>query len=80
MDTTSRFKLPLLAAGQAQKEAWHNESLLLIDRLLGGVIEGGASATPPGSPSADGLYAVAAGASGAWTGQGGLLAAASPSG
>ena len=55
MDITTRLKLPLLAAGQAQKEAWHNEALLLVDRLLAGVIEGAASATPPGSPTADGL-------------------------
>ncbi len=53
---------------------------MLIDRLLGGVIEGAASATPPGAPSVDGLYAVAAGASGAWAGQGGLIAASTPSG
>lgn len=80
MDITTRLKLPLLAAGQAQKEAWHNEALLLVDRLLAGVIEGAASATPPGSPTADGLYAVAAAATGAWAGQDGMLAAYSSSG
>lgn len=80
MDITTRLKLPLLAAGQAQKEAWHNEALLLIDRLLAGVIEGAASATPPSSPTADGLYVVATGATGVWLGQDGSLAAYSSSG
>lgn len=80
MDSTSRMKLPLLAAGQAQKEIWHNESLMLIDRLISGIIEGAASATPPASPSADGLYAIAAGATGAWAGQDGRLGASTPSG
>ena len=28
---TSRLQLPLMAAGQAQKEVTHNEALLLID-------------------------------------------------
>ena len=80
MDITTRLKLPLLAAGQAQKEAWHNEAMLLVDRLLAGVIEGAASATPPGSPTPDGLYAVATGATGVWMGQDGMLAAFSSSG
>lgn len=31
---TSRYKLPLLAVGQAQKEYTHNEALLLVDNLL----------------------------------------------
>lgn len=80
MDTTTRLKLPLLAAGQAQKEAWHKEALFLVDRLMAGVIEGAASATPPTSPTADGLYAVATAATGVWAGQDGMLAAFSSSG
>ena len=52
----------------------------MLDRLVGGVIEGAASATPPPSPSTDGLYAIAAGASGAWTGQDGMLGAFTSSG
>lgn len=31
---TPRYKLPLLAVGQAQKEYTHNEALLLVDNLL----------------------------------------------
>ena len=80
MDVTTRIKLPLLAAGQAQKEVWHNEALMQIDRLVGGVVEGVASAAPPPSPSPDGLYAIASGATGAWAGQDGMLGAFSASG
>lgn len=80
MDTTTRFGLPLLAAGQSQKEAWHNESLLIADRLIDGLVEGAATADPPATSSLDGLYAIATGASGAWAGQDGMLAAYSSSG
>ncbi len=37
---TSRYALPLLATGQAQKEFTHNEALLLIDNLMHIVVEG----------------------------------------
>lgn len=40
---TSRFLLPLLAAGQAQKELFHNEALILVDFLLNPVVESIAS-------------------------------------
>ena len=52
----------------------------MLDRLVGGVIEGAASAAPPATPSADGLYAIATGATGAWVGQDGMLGAFSASG
>lgn len=75
MDTTDRFHLPLLAAGQMQKEIWHNEALATLDLVLGGTIEGAAAATPPATPRAGSLYLVASGASGAWAGHDGQLAA-----
>lgn len=31
---TPRYKLPLLAIGQAQKELFHNEALILLDFLI----------------------------------------------
>jgi len=37
---TSRFSIPLLAAGQAHKELFHNEALTLIDFLFHPVVEG----------------------------------------
>lgn len=34
MDDTPRWTLPLLAAGQAQKEMTHNEALSLLDLIV----------------------------------------------
>lgn len=69
MDTTPRWALPMLFAGQAQKEIFHNEALVLIDALLHGRVESAGVATPPGEPAAGQCWIVAAGASGAWAGQ-----------
>ncbi|MDO7834944.1 DUF2793 domain-containing protein [Sphingobium sp. HBC34] len=74
MDMTPRWALPLLFAGQAQKEIFHNEALTVIDALLHGRVESADSATPPGAPVAGQCWIVAAGASGAWAGQAGAIA------
>ena len=68
MTATSRFALPLIAPGQAQKEAFHNEALAAIDSLLHAAVEQGALATPPASPLPGRSWIVAAGATGAWVG------------
>ena len=36
---SARLAMPLLAAGQAQKEIWHNEALAMVDLLLQGAVE-----------------------------------------
>lgn len=74
MDMTPRWALPLLFAGQAQKEVFHNEALTLIDALLHGRVESADIATPPASPVVGQCWIVAAGASGAWAGQAGKVA------
>ena len=71
---TARFDLPLLFAGQAQKESYVNELAARIDALLHGAIEG-EQAVPPASPADGQAWLVAAGASGDWTGQSGKIAA-----
>ena len=71
---TTRFELPLLFAGQAQKESFVNEMAARIDALLHGAIEG-EQAAPPASPADGQAWLVAAGASGAWIGQSGKVAA-----
>ena len=63
--STGRHALPLLVAGQAQREFFVNEALARIDALLHPVVEGQASA-PPASPTIGDCWIVAASASGAW--------------
>lgn len=70
---TPRFGLPLLYAGQAQKEFFVNEALALTDALLGCVIEGETVAPPP-SPIDGTAWLVATGGTGEWAGQDAALA------
>ena len=65
--------LPLLFAGQAQKEAFVNEAHALTDALLHCAIEGEAAAPPPASENGQ-AWLVAASATGDWAGQSGKLA------
>ncbi len=74
MDTTARLDLPLLVAGQAQKEIFHNEALQRIDACVAACVVERSSATPPVSPSVGECHLVAAGASGAWAGHVAALA------
>lgn len=73
-DATDRWQLPMLFAGQAQKEIFHNEALIRIDMLLHGRAESADLASPPDMPPAGSCWIVAADAGGAWAGRGGLLA------
>ncbi|OYW86998.1 MAG: hypothetical protein B7Z20_06150 [Sphingobium sp. 32-64-5] len=74
-EKSDRFALPLLAAGQAQKEMTHNEALALIDMLLHPQAESLALTTPPETAQAGQCWIVAAGASGAWSGHDASVAA-----
>lgn len=69
-----RFGLPLLFAGQAQKEAYVNEAHALSDALLHCALEGIAN-SPPGSPAEGTCWLVGSAPTGAWAGQAGNLAA-----
>ncbi|WHO41121.1 DUF2793 domain-containing protein [Sphingobium sp. AP49] len=73
-DVTSRWALPMLFAGQAQKELFHNEALGRIDLLLHGQGESADIATPPSSPAPGACWIVPAGAGGAWLDQEGCVA------
>lgn len=74
MNTTMRWALPLLAAGQAQKEITHNEAVLAIDALLQlGVVSRRQSAPPTDAVPGD-VHIVAAAATSDWLGGTGRLA------
>lgn len=75
MDATPRLSLPLLSAGQAQKELFHNEALQTLDLLVGGAVEGSPMAEPPSAPTIGSAYIVGAGATGSWAGKSQCVAA-----
>jgi len=68
-----RFALPLLFAGQAQKEFSVNEAHALIDALLHPAIEG-VSSFPPAAPQDGQSWLVWSNASGVWAGHEGQIA------
>lgn len=71
--TSPRLRLPLLFAGQAQKELFVNEALSIADALLHGAIEGSAS-TPPTSPIDGQNWLISASPTGDWAGHSGEIA------
>ena len=80
MTATSRLQLPLIIAGQAQKEIAYNEALTLLDGCVAACVEQRSLATPPTNPVAGACYLVAPGASGAWDGKANHLAIATDGG
>jgi hypothetical protein len=70
---TPRYALPLLFAGQSQKEFYVNEAHALTDALLHAACEG-ELADPPATPTEGEAWLVATGATGEWAGQDGRLA------
>lgn len=76
MTDTRELGLPLVQAAQAQKHVTVNEALTRLDALTRTVIASRSLSAPPVSPDEGAVYAVAAGASGAWAGQEGQLAIA----
>jgi hypothetical protein len=75
MSVTPRFALPMLAAGQAQKELLYNEALQTLEMLVVTVIEEPPRTTPPPSPVWGSCYIVGPVPSGPWAGKAQCLAA-----
>lgn len=73
LTTTPRLELPLLFAGQAQKEVTVNEALTCIDFLLHGAIEGERK-DPPSNPLTGTMWLVAQAGQGDWLNHDGELA------
>lgn len=74
-----RYALPLLFAGQSQKEVIVNEALLAADILLHPAIEAVLS-SPPTTPATGQCWLVGSGATGAFAGQSDRIAAWSEGG
>lgn len=75
---TPRLGMPMLFAGQSQKEATVNEALVILDMLAGGV--GGVRNSPPSSPVAGQVWIVGNLPTGAFSGQASALASWSDGG
>lgn len=75
MSSTPRLAMPFLAAGQAQKEIFHNEALQVLDALVASAVEGPPQDAPPTSPAVGDCYIVGDTPTGAWVGKAQSLAA-----
>lgn len=74
MPNTSRLALPYLVAGQAQKEATHNDALNDLDSLAQISVINRTTATPPISPSDGDSYIIGSSPTGAWAGNANAIA------
>lgn len=74
MSVTARFALPLLHAGQAQKEMFHNEAVVGIDALLHPDVRGVGDNVPPAAPEAGEAWIVGTDPVGDWAGHGAAIA------
>ena len=73
-DMTPRLSLPLLAAGQAQKELFHNEALATLDTLVQACVQSAGTDDPPPGPAIGQSWIVGPAPTGAWTGVAGSIA------
>jgi hypothetical protein len=74
MSVTSRFAIPLLSAGQAQKEFFHNEAVQALEILACPAVEEGPRQTPAPTPTTGACFIVGNTPTGAWAGKAGALA------
>lgn len=79
-ESTARFGLPLLAAGQAAKELTHNEALSLIAFALHPAVIATGLDTPPVAPQLGEMWIVGTEPTGDWTGRASSLAGWTASG
>ena len=74
MANSARLGLAFLDAAQAQKHVTMNEALARLDIAAAGQVAAMDQAVPPGMPSEGEAHIVAAGATGDWAGQDGMVA------
>ena len=75
METTERLSLPMLAAGQSQKEVFHNEALQILDTIVAAAVEEPPRNDPPASPAAGSCYVIGGTPTGDWQERADYLAA-----
>lgn len=68
-EVSARWSLPLIVAGQAQKEMTHNEAVALIDLILQPAVEAVGLNNPPATPAIGACWVIGAAPTGAWEGQ-----------
>ena len=73
-DDSPRWGLPMLQAGQAQKELSHNEALARLDAIVQASVSAAGFDTPPASPAPGQGWIVGDAPTGAWAGRAGALA------
>jgi hypothetical protein len=66
MPQTPRLALPLIAAGQSQKDVTHNEALLALDRLVALEVVSRSLNAPPADPATGDIHVVPAGGVAGW--------------
>lgn len=74
MSATVRFAIPLLSAGQAQKEFFHNEAIQTVETLACPAVEEEPRQTPPTAPATGECFIVGNTPTGAWAGKANALA------
>lgn len=73
-DRSARLSLPYLQAGQAQKDATHNEALALLDIAVQAGVAGTGIDTPPSSPAPGACWIVGSAPTGEWAGHADAIA------
>ena len=66
MPETPRLALPLIAAGQTQKDVTHNDAILALDRLVALAVASRSVAAPPATPAPGSCYIVPPAGVAAW--------------
>lgn len=74
MTVTPNLGLPFIEGSQAQKHVTHNEALRILDAAIQIAVLDLTRTSPPTSPAEGERHVVAAGATGAWAGQGNAIA------
>lgn len=74
-EITPNLKLPYIMPSQAQKHVTHNEAIRALDALVQLAVLTRTLTAPPASPTDGDRHIVASGASGAWAGKQGQVAA-----